>query len=148
MVNETEVTGPEAPAKRTDETLPLPDVMPDRPYAVYQRLVDSDDRHRIHRVLVLDGKPEWLGLPATLPDGANVFQTISVIDDMNNDCKIHVELADIMEAAESWGYYLAEVARAIARDHANYLETDREDGDLFADICNGFNRCLKNQSAK
>jgi hypothetical protein len=85
-------------------------------------------------------KPEMLRLPPTLPDDASVFQTVSVIDDCNNDCEIHVELADIMDCAESWGMYLADVARAIARDSRNsdWPCTDREDGDVFKAICHGF----------
>lgn len=91
-------------------------------------------------------KPEMLRLPPTLPDDASVFQTISVIDDCNNGCKVHVELADIMDCAESWGMYLADVARTIARDarDCGWPHTDRDDGDVFKAICDGFSERSKN----
>jgi hypothetical protein len=85
-----------------------------------------------------------LSLPATLPDDARVYQTISVIEDMNDDDrKIHVEFADMMDFAESWGMYLVDVARAMVRDYGESFETEREDGDLFAAICDGFNKPVK-----
>jgi hypothetical protein len=49
---------------------------------------------------------------------------------------------DMMRSAEAWGKYLAETARAMARDHADYLFTDRKDGDLFAAICDGFKKAV------
>jgi hypothetical protein len=82
---------------------------------------------------------EMLPLPYTFPDNGSAYQLLSVVEDMNDECKMHVELADSMDYAESWGAYLANVARVIARDHADHLDTVREDGDLFAALCDGFN---------
>lgn len=44
--------------------------------------------------------------------------------------------------AEGWGMILAHIAYAMTLQHSNYLETDREDGDLFAGICDGFLEAL------
>jgi hypothetical protein len=86
-----------------------------------------------------------LKLPCTLPAKAHGWQTMSVIEDMNDldphgEAKIHVALdLDTGEYdVESWGVYLVHVARAIARDYQGCLETDREDGDLFAALIDGF----------
>jgi hypothetical protein len=81
---------------------------------------------------------EMLPLPYTFPDTGFAYQLLSVVEDHNDDCKMHVELADSMDYAESWGAYLADVARVIARDYAGYLDTTRDDGDLFAAMCSGF----------
>jgi hypothetical protein len=81
---------------------------------------------------------EMLPLPYTFPDTGFAYQLLSVVEDHNDDCKMHVELADSMDYAESWGAYLADVARVIARDYAEHLETNRTDGDLFAALCSGF----------
>jgi hypothetical protein len=85
-------------------------------------------------------KIELLPLPPTFPDrGGSGFQMLSVIEDMDDDdCKIHVRLAEVLDYAESWGEFLAHVARAIARD-CDHLDTwKRDDGDLFLAICEGF----------
>jgi hypothetical protein len=81
---------------------------------------------------------EMLELPYTFPDTGFAYQMLSVVEDMYDDCKMHVEYADAMDYAESWGAYLAEVARVIARDHADHLLTNRSDGDLFTAIINCF----------
>jgi hypothetical protein len=81
---------------------------------------------------------EMLPLPYTFPDTGFAYQLLSVVEDHNDDHKMHVELADSMDYAESWGSYLCEVARVIVRDYLEYLETDRADGDLFAAMCDGF----------
>jgi hypothetical protein len=64
------------------------------------------------------------------------YQTLSVVEDADNE--MHVEIADMMQAAEAWGHLLCDVARVMARDHADYLITDRADGDLFAAFVDGF----------
>ena len=71
---------------------------------------------------------------------------LSVIDDMNDDCKIYVTIADMMQSAEAWGQYLADVARAMARDDADYLIADREDGNLFRAICDGFRQATTEEA--
>ena len=70
---------------------------------------------------------------------AKRHETLRVCED--DDGKLHVELADIMDEAESWGNYLADIARTIVRDHA--LLTERENEDLLADIADGFNTWLQ-----
>jgi hypothetical protein len=75
-------------------------------------------------------------LPYTMPDDASGFQIISVVEDMNDYCKMHVNLADVMDEPESWGMYLADVARVIAHDHAEHFGTTEVDA--FAAICSGF----------
>ena len=92
----------------------------------------------MRRKYLQDVKGEELPLPFTFPETGNAFQMIAVVEDMNDDCRIHVELADVMDYAESWGVYLAEVARVIARDCD--LATERSDGDVFATMCDGFKR--------
>jgi hypothetical protein len=52
----------------------------------------------------------------------------------------HVELADALDFAESWGITLADIALTVARQD---LVTDREDGDLFAAVMDGFNEGLR-----
>jgi hypothetical protein len=81
---------------------------------------------------------ELLALPHTFPDTGFAFELISVVEDHNDDCKMHVALSDSFDYAESWGTYLAEVADVIARDHADHLSTNRPDGDLLAAIYVGF----------
>jgi hypothetical protein len=44
--------------------------------------------------------------------------------------------------AEEWGGFLANIAHVIARDD-EHLETDREDGDRFAAIVDGFARAVE-----
>jgi hypothetical protein len=83
-----------------------------------------------------------LGLPYTLPDDAKPYETMRVCEDKNHDSKIHVQLADMMDHGASWGSYLANIARAIARDH-DHLETAPEDGDLLATIVSGFKESIK-----
>jgi hypothetical protein len=83
---------------------------------------------------------EMLPLPNTLPDTADGMQLLSVVEDVNDDCKMHVIIGDAMHFAESWGRYLADVARVIARNEPEYLITARKDGDLFKAICDGFRK--------
>lgn len=90
--------------------------------------------------LPLHVRARWLlPLPATLPDGAFVYQRINIVEDAAHDGNIHVELGEGLECAERWGMYLADAARAMVRDYASRLYTDRKDGDLFEAIRNGFN---------
>jgi hypothetical protein len=81
---------------------------------------------------------EMLRLPYTMPDDGSGFQLLSVVEDMEHDCKMHVNFADVMDYAESWGAYLADVAHVMTRDYAHGFDTAREDEDLFAAICDGF----------
>ena len=88
-------------------------------------------------------KVEMLPLPDTLPDHDRVTNIISVFEHQtDHDFTIHVVRGDNgMDEAESWGRYLADVARLIAREDCpspNCLGTMRPDGDLFAAICDGF----------
>jgi hypothetical protein len=85
-----------------------------------------------------------LKLPNTLPANAHGYEMIRVIEDMNDldqhgAAKIHVALADDVDDAENLGAYLADVAWAVVRDCGDWLETDREGGDLFAALVEGFN---------
>jgi len=84
-----------------------------------------------------------LGLPHTFPDTGFAYELLSVVEDHNDDCKMHVAIEDFFDNAESWGEYLADVARVIARDYAGCFETTRTDGDLFAAICDGFNERVR-----
>ena len=62
-----------------------------------------------------------------------------------------MDLEDILDYAESWGAELAHIACTIARDYADCLGTNREDGDLLAAIVDGFKdglRKLTEQAAK
>jgi hypothetical protein len=78
-----------------------------------------------------------LDLPYTMPAGGYGYQLLSVIEDHKHDCKMHVNFADAMDAPESWGEYLADVARVLARDYAaNYFHTT--EAEAFAAICSGF----------
>src|SRR5262245_33506820 len=52
--------------------------------------------------------------------------------------EVYVEILHEGTCAEGWGRDLAQIARAMAHQHSNYLETDRDDGDLFAGIVDGF----------
>jgi hypothetical protein len=95
---------------------------------------------------ITDEEEPWmLKLPDTFPDNGRPAQYISVIEDVNAQDRdrggvdvMHVNLFEVMDYAESWGSYLADVARVIARDYADCLHTNREDGDLFAALCDGF----------
>jgi Domain of unknown function (DUF5076) len=96
---------------------------------------------------------ELLELPYTLPDNAYAVQVLSVFEDQNNDCAIHVNFAESLDHAsenyaEMWGWYLADAAHAMVRDYARCLLTDRDDGDLLAAIRDEFNKRLKQQPSK
>jgi hypothetical protein len=80
---------------------------------------------------------EELPLPYTLPDTACGFEMIRVVEDMHDDHKIHVELAGVFDYALSWGCYLADVARAIARDYS-----DQFGENALAEIRRGFMKSL------
>ena len=86
-----------------------------------------------------------LGYPCTLPsnlkEGYELLRVIVDTTDYKNH-KIHVTIAYEGTYAEAWGANLAEVALAMAKQHVNYLETDREDGDLVAAIRDGFNEAF------
>jgi hypothetical protein len=90
---------------------------------------------------------EMLPLPHTLPDDASAYEMLSVVEDIN--FAVHVNFAEVMDYAESWGTYLAHVAYIMTRDHADYLYTVRPDGDLFAAMCDGFKRAsMEHQQAQ
>jgi hypothetical protein len=69
-------------------------------------LVDQEHQTPIHPV----------GRSQTLPDDAEGVEIISVVSDKND--KFHVALLEVVDDAESWGFYLSDVARAMARDAA------------------------------
>jgi hypothetical protein len=81
---------------------------------------------------------EMLDLPCTMPDDSYGYQILSVVEDMNHGCEMHVILAVVMDYPESWGCYLAQVARAIARDYAECFQTAEQEA--FDAMCAGFNR--------
>jgi hypothetical protein len=83
---------------------------------------------------------EQLHYPATLPDDCLGYETMRVIEDhsIKNECVIHVELGDCFDSFYSWGVYLCEIARAMAKQHAEVLDVRRDGGDAFLDICDGF----------
>jgi hypothetical protein len=89
---------------------------------------------------LVGNKVEMLPLPDTLPDHDRVTHTISVFEHCTDDgLTTHVVIGDPgIDMAESWGIYLAGVARLIARDYGDCLDTLRPDGDLFAALCDGF----------
>jgi hypothetical protein len=81
------------------------------------------------------GSVEQLPFPHTLPKNTQRgFEMMRVIEDTDDDCKIHVALADVMNYPRSWGRYLSEVARAIARDHGE---------DALADLREGFTKAFE-----
>jgi hypothetical protein len=53
----------------------------------------------------------------------------------------HVNFADVMDHPESWGCYLAEVARVMARD---FQTTEQE---AFVAMCHGFIRNVTGTSS-
>jgi hypothetical protein len=88
---------------------------------------------------------EELPLPFTLPtDTKGGFEMMRVVEDMNNDYMIHVELAEVMGHMASWGTYLGNIARAIARDYPEILE---HDGDALATIRGGFDTAFAEDGA-
>jgi hypothetical protein len=81
--------------------------------------------------------------PDDMPDDAYTVQTLSVVEDHANDRMVHVVISSLgrgLDDGESWGGYLANVANEIAYQYAEYLEASRDDGDLFAAICDGFHQ--------
>jgi hypothetical protein len=68
-------------------------------------------------------KVDTLPLPHTLPNTRCGFEMMRVVEDMDDDFKLYVELADVMEHPHSWGAYLFDVARAIARDYSGGAHT-------------------------
>jgi hypothetical protein len=76
-------------------------------------------------------------LDTTCPD-LELVQTVDGSRFVNGEPEVYVEILHEGTCAEGWGMDLARIARAMAYQHANYLETNREDGDLFAGICDGF----------
>ena len=72
-------------------------------------------------------------LPNTEGGGLEIMR---VIEDLDDGCKVYVSLADVMDHAESWGIYLADVARAIARDY-DHLES-YDNADVLETIRRGF----------
>jgi hypothetical protein len=92
---------------------------------------------------------EMLPFPYTLPNTARGSQILSVIEDHDDDYRMHVEFADILEYPESWGTYLANIALVMARDHVEYLG-DGSGTDVvkvFADICSGFKNSVDKYDA-
>lgn len=77
---------------------------------------------------------EELPYPQTLPGTKTGFETMRVIEDMDDDYKVHVELASIFDMPISWGAYLAGVAEAIARDYAGVFGDDALDY-IIAGFC-------------
>jgi hypothetical protein len=61
-----------------------------------------------------------------------------VLDCDSDDPELYVEILHELVYAEDWGTRLAFIVRAMAEQHSNYLQTDRDDGDVFAGICDGF----------
>ncbi len=98
---------------------------------------DELKRNAASAATELEPDVQLLAVPHTFPNNGSGLETLIVIDDCNDNCRIHVALADVIDDGETWGMYLADIVRAIARDHS-YLCTDRPDGDLFAAICDGF----------
>jgi hypothetical protein len=90
---------------------------------------------------------EMLDLPYTMPDDADGFQMLSVVEDINRrEYKIHVNFADVMDDPENWGMYLADVARVLARDYRGHFGTT--EADAFAAIRKEFFRgCAENSEA-
>jgi hypothetical protein len=82
-------------------------------------------------------KCEMLDLPYTMLGDASGYQMLSVVEDMHDECKMHVNFSDVMDTPESWGAYLSEVACVIARDYADYF--DMTEAEVLAAIRNGFN---------
>jgi hypothetical protein len=87
-----------------------------------------------------------LGWPMTLPDnleeGCEILRV--VLDTTSGQETMHVTIPNggYHSMAEDWGAALADVARAIAEQHANYLRADREDNNLLAAIRDGFNEAF------
>jgi len=46
---------------------------------------------------------EMLDLPYTMPDNGSGYQVLSVVEDMNDDCEMHVNFAAVLDYPESWG---------------------------------------------
>jgi hypothetical protein len=91
----------------------------------------------------LEIKCEMLDLPYTMPgETLHGTQYLSVVED--DDHKVHVNFYDAMDAPESWGSYLAEVARVMARDYAEcYFQTTEQE--VLAGMCAGFNRNVNDE---
>ena len=93
---------------------------------------------------------KYLDLPSTIQADVfadqllSVFEEFDISDDGGVLIKFHIAHAksenDALKYAEIWGAYLAKVAHTMARDHAHCLKTFRADGDLFADMCDGFSK--------
>jgi hypothetical protein len=82
-----------------------------------------------------------LTLPSNLEEGCELIR--AVVDTTDAKEKLHVTIAYQQVYAEDWGTHLADIARAMAEQHSNYLHTDREDGDLVAGIRDGFNEAFE-----
>jgi hypothetical protein len=87
-----------------------------------------------------------LYVPHTFPDDGFAYPTVTVVEDMNHECKMHVDFADVLDYPESWGAYLAQVAQVIARDRLEYFDRGKNnttEDEVFREICAGFNRCAE-----
>jgi hypothetical protein len=97
---------------------------------------------------VFAGKIEQLPIPHTLPNNTQGgFETMLVVEDQDDNFKIHVELADgdggFDGEASPLGCYLADIARAIARDYADVFGEN-----ALAEIRDGFVYWLDAEKSK
>jgi hypothetical protein len=66
---------------------------------------------------------------------AEPFETLHVYWDEKGVIQVQVE--GVPENAEEFGRYIADVIRAMLGDYHQSFETERSDGNVFADICDG-----------
>ena len=83
---------------------------------------------------------EMLDLPVTMPDDGYGYQLLSVVEDMHQECKMHVVIEPVFVDPLSWGIYLVEIARLIARDYADDFKST--EAEVFAAICEGIKKDL------
>jgi hypothetical protein len=93
----------------------------------WHQVVSSADACELMRVV----------LDTTCPD-LELVRTTDGLKFVGGEPEVYVEILHECVCAEHWGTRLALIAHAMAEQHENYLETDREDGDVLAGIRDGF----------
>jgi hypothetical protein len=63
---------------------------------------------------------------------------LRVVEDFSDNDKTYIELNHCMDVAESWGMFLAEVARAIAKEYGEVLQAHNGKDDVLTGIFKGF----------
>jgi hypothetical protein len=88
-----------------------------------------------------------LPVPKTISEHAEQpYQLLSVFEEQNDDCTIHVAIADVFDHYMSWGVTLARILRAIAHELArDRMRCSLPEDKVVAAICDGFNHEMKKQ---